>query len=220
MSEFSSGIMIQTCHKENVLKYMEKNTYLIQLNDLWLCRLSESDLCNHISEADYSEAVLNLSEHIPLMHIVNAEDHGFELGILHRKKLAFTFGINYGVESEFVFQLGQQLYGEEYMDRLFDDEVMKNIERETQKHSAEVEERIQSFFSGIGAEQIKQFQLFGFQQDVCERIQHILTYPNYQKDKLGYRMIRELYAAIGIDEFCFVSHYYISKNEENFIIVR
>ena len=105
------------------------------------------------------------------MHIVNAEDHGFELGILHHKKLIFNFGVDYGVESEFAFQIGQ-------------------------------------------------FRLFGFQQDVCDRIQHILTYQNHQKDKIGHQMIQDLYAAIRLEEFYFVSHSYVSENGEAFTIVR
>jgi len=58
---------------------------------------------------------------------VNAEDHGVELGILHHKKLAFNFGVDYGVESEFAFQIGQELYGDEFMLKLHDAEVIKHI---------------------------------------------------------------------------------------------
>ena len=220
MSEFSSGIMIRICHKDIALKYMEDNTYLIQLNDFWLCRLSENDFSNHLSERNYSEAVLNLSEHIPLMHIVNAEDHGFGLGILHHKNLVFNFGVDYGVEAEFAFQIGQELYGDEYMFKLHDAEVIKHIQRETKNRFAEVEEKIKSFFSEIDAEQIGHFSLFSFQQEVCDRIQHILTYQNHQIDKIGHQMIQELYAAIRLEEFCFVSHSYVSENREVFKIVQ
>jgi len=106
------------------------------------------------------------------------------------------------------------------MFKLHDAEVIKHIQRETENRFAEVEEKIQSFFSEIDAEQIGHFNLFGFQQEVCDRIQHILTYQNHQKDKIGHQMIQELYAAISLEEFCFVSHSYVSENREVFKIVQ
>jgi len=220
MSEFSSGIMIQSCHKNTALKFMEEGTELIQLNDSWLCMLSESDYCNDIAETNYTEEVLNLSEHIPLLNIVNAEDHEFMLGILYHKKLVFNFGIEYDVESEFVFQTGLELYGEEYIEKLFDEEVTEHVKRETEKRFVEVEGRVQSFFSNISPEQIGQFRLFGFQQDVCDKIQHILTCRNYHKDKSGHQMTRELLAALKLEEFQFISYDYVSNNREFYTIVQ
>lgn len=218
MSDFSSGILIRPAHKEIALKYLEDDTYLIKLNDAWLCRLSGNDFCD-MTEENYSEAVLNLSAHIPLMHIMSAEDHGFELGILHNKKLVFHFRVDYGVESEFASYIGSELYGNDYLKVMCDQEVIKRIQSEVQKHYHVIEERVESFFSGIGEDEVKQFGLFGFHQDDCTKIQNILTLSNYEKDEMGYQMIKELLAVLGLEEFSFVSYNYVNPDEGIFDVL-
>lgn len=215
MSEFSSGIMIQTCHKDIALNYMGNKTYLIQLNDYWLCRLSEND-------DDYSEKVLNLSEHIPLLHVINAEDHCFILHILYHKKNYFSFSILYYFETEFAFDLVEKLYGYTYIDQMRTDDhdaLDNKIDEEIEKHRDEIKEEIQSFFSEINAEQINKFRLFGFSQNVCEKLLQILTYQNYQKDGSGHKMIYEFLAAIRLENFVFISYNYVTSSKEDFLFL-
>lgn len=218
MSDFSSGIMINETFKELAKKYSEENTYLIKLDDAWLCRLSENDFCEMVAES-YSEAVLNLSNHIPLMHIINAEDHGFELSILHNKKVCFHFQVNYDVENEFAFAIGEELYGDEYMDLIFDTEVQENINNEVLRRHCEIEETIESFFSEINQDSIMQFKLFGFDNDICNKVKNILTVNNYKKDKCGHQMIDELLSVLMLSKFSFVSFDYVNPNEGIFEIV-
>lgn len=214
MSEFSSGIMLRACHKDIALKYMEDNSCLIQLNDFWLCRLSENGSIN------YSEEVLNLSEHIPLLYISNAEDYGFLLEILHHKKESFIFSIPYGFELVYAFKLGEQLYGDSYTEQMNNDDVEKNIEIEMKKRATEIEAEFQSFFSNINTEQVNKFRLFGFEEDTCEKIQHILTCQNYKKDFFGNQMIGELLDTIKLREFHFISYSYVTNYPEDHIFLQ
>lgn len=218
MSDFSSGILMNESFKELAKQYSEENTYLIKLDDGWLCRLSENDFCEMVAE-NYSEAVLNLSVQIPLLHIISAEDHGFELCILFHKKVVFHFQVNYGAENEFAFHIGTELYGDEYMDVVLDSKVQAHINNEVLRRYPEVEETIASYFSEINQEGIEQFKLFGFDNEICNKIQNLLTVNNYNKDKRGHQMINELLSVLKLSRFSFVSYNYVNPDEGIFEIL-
>jgi len=218
MSEFSAGIMLNVAHQEIAKAYLEDNTYLIRLNDTWLCRLSDNDdYCQ--KEEDYSQAVLDMSVQIPLLHIMNAEDHGFWLAILHNKKIVFQFDVPYNIESEFAFSIGQELYGDEFFDLMFEEETQEKVQNEVQRRRHEADEFVESFFSRISEDGIAQFELFGFDKPTCVEIAKILTLSNYKKDGMGRQMMQEFSAALRLSEFCWVSHHYVSLGDQDFDIV-
>jgi hypothetical protein len=104
MSNFSAGIMLKAEHEAVALEYMEDNVFLIRLNSNWLCRLSANDESSMMNIAKYSKAVLDLSERIPLMHVVHPEDHCFGLCILHESELVCRFGVSYEFDE---FDMGE-----------------------------------------------------------------------------------------------------------------
>jgi hypothetical protein len=94
MSDFSAAIIIRAEHEAIALEYLDDD-FLIRLNKNWLCRLSANDEINMMDISKYSKTVLNLSEQIPLMHVVHPEDHGFEMCILHKRNMICHFGVSY-----------------------------------------------------------------------------------------------------------------------------
>jgi hypothetical protein len=189
MSAFSSGIIINSSNRDIALKFKEANTYLVKLNDSWLCRLSENNFCKMTVES-YTEAVLDMSEHIPLLHLQNAEDHGFEMSILHDRELIFKFNIEYAIEDIFLFNIGKELYGDDYIDVMQESDVQERIQKEMQNRYHEI-----------------------------EKIKTALTIPNYKSDGIGFQMIRDLFDALEIENFSFISYHYVSQDEDIFDIV-
>lgn len=221
MSDFSAGILMHEKHREIAKVHLEKHTHLIELNDMWFCRLSENDFCEMAVES-YSEAVLAMSEQIPLLHVISAEDHEFELGILHHKKIVFHVRMPYDVVGNFAFDIVTELYGDECMEIIMNPDcaVQEKIKNEIQRRHHEVEEMVQSLFLEITEEGIEQFSQFGFDSDACAKIKDILTAENYQRDDMGYQMMKELFAVLKLSEFSFVSHKYVDLKNDIYNIVK
>ena len=220
MSDFSCGILIGNNHKDLAVNYMEPDTFLIKLNDEWLCRLSENDSKEIVLE-NYSQAVLDMSAQIPLLHIQHSEDYGFDMGVLHNGELVFRFGIEYAIESSFAFEVGDKLYEDvDYVLVMDKPEVVERVKREVSARCHEIDEKISRSFASVNDNNIKQFNLFGFDDERCSKIRNLLTEANYKKDDgLGFQMIQDLLAIIGLENFYFVSHRYACLGDNDFEIV-
>lgn len=218
MSDFSSGILISEKHRETARLHMEDNTYLIKLNDAWLCRLSKNDCCRMAVE-NYSDAVLDMSASIPLLHIINAEDYEFKLCILHKKQVIFHFHVDYMIWEEIVFQVVHQRYGGDFGAAVRDDKFREAIDQEKHRQRHKFDETINNFFSGITEDTVSQFILLGFDRATCEKIQDILTIDSYKKDNVGRQMVEELLSVLGLLEFTLISHKHVNQNEGFFDIV-
>ena len=218
MSDFSCGIMMGNNHKDVAVNYLEPDTVLIRLSNEWLCRLSESDSREMVVE-NYSQAVLDMSVKIPLLHIRHHEDHGFELGILHNKKIAFYFYVEYAIESNFSFNVGTELYGDDFAILMTKPDVKERVNSEVRSRYHEVDEKIERCFASINDINIKQFKLFGFDDEWCAKARNLLTASNYKKDGTFTCQINDLLAMLGLENFSFVSHRYVCLGDDNFEVV-
>ena len=188
MSDFSAAIMFKAEHEKLALEYMEDDVFLIRLNDSWICRLSENDQNCATLNGNYSNAVLDLSRRIPLMHVMNAEDHCLELNILHGGESVCCFAIVDDFDDEYGCSPSMEYYEAEGW--------------------------------GIDADEIDSFMLFGFDSDNCGEILNALS----SSDKNRWEKTATLFNILGINEFSFVSHHYLSSDKErgetHFIVIK
>lgn len=182
MSDFSGAVMLRAEHKDTALEYMEDNVFLIQLNDNWICRLSENDDSSMMNIAKYSKAVLDLSEEIPLMHVMHPEDHCFGLCILHKSELMCRFGVSY------------------------------EMDESEMEECPELSESMG--FGRFVKDEFEQFKLFGFDDNDCAKMYDIFTEVDMSDWKTKSESVRQLFSILGIENFSFVSHHYVSSDKE------
>jgi len=60
----------------------------IQYNEKWIGKLSPDDMND-----DYQPQTIGLSNEIPLLHIIHAEDHGLYIRVLHEGVIKFAFDL-------------------------------------------------------------------------------------------------------------------------------
>lgn len=100
MSDFTYGNLIRSENKELAKQYLAPDAYLINLNSKWVCMLSEDDkYFTEISDKTFSDNILELSTHIPILFFAHPEDHGFGYAILKDKKKISTLYVNYESDS-------------------------------------------------------------------------------------------------------------------------
>jgi len=217
MSEFSAGTLIKSHYKDKVLASLSKNEYLIQLQNSWLCKVSEYDMKNN-----YIEMNTNLSCDIPLLHIIHAEDHGFYCHILYKQKSVFMFDIPSELEPNFDMHIGDELYGDDYVERAFikrEEEVLKKVADEKNKRSHELEAQRQKIFEKVTEESINQFRLFEIEEDIIQQLQKIITIETYKKDNWGHQLVKEFREALGLNSFEWISYEYVSRDSKHYNII-
>jgi len=101
MSDFSAGFFFLSKNKDKIYPYMNQGEVLIQYNETWVGKLSSSDLSTNYQPQD-----ITLSNEVPMLHIIHAEDHGFFLRILHECAVVFEFDISYEVGTELYTEIG------------------------------------------------------------------------------------------------------------------
>ena len=184
MSDFSAAIMLRAEHEAIALEHMEDNVFLIRLNANWLCRLSANDEISIMNIEKYSKAVLDLSDRIPLMHVIHPEDHCFALCILYKREVVCRFGVSYEFEmDEIDWDEFPELPGAMGFGR---------------------------FVKG----EFENFKLFGFDDSDCAKMFATFTEVDMSDFRNKFESVRQLFSILGINEFSFVSHYYASSDKE------
>jgi len=217
MSEFSAGTVIKLKNKEKVLANLSEKEYLINLQNSWLCKVSEYDM-----DEKYIEINSNLSNEVPLLQIIHAEDHGFYCRIYYHQKTLFELDIPYELEGNFDMQIGHELYGDDYVEKAYikgEEEVIKKVSEEKKKRSHELEIKKQKIFAKIEADEIYQFRLFNIGEEVVLKLQNIITRETYEKDGWGRQLVNEFLEELGLSKFKWVSFDYVHNGSEHYEII-
>jgi len=217
MSEFSSGTVVKLQNKDKVLANLTEQEYLIDLQNSWLCKVSVHDMNDN-----YMEINRNLSNEVPLLHIIHAEDHGFYCCIYYQQKPLFTLAISYELEGNFDMQIGNELYGDDYAERAYikrEKEIFQKVSEEKKRRSHELEAQKKNIFTEIDKDRINQFTLFDIGEEDIQKLQKIITMETYEKDGWGRQLVNEFLDALNLNEFEWISFHYVCKDPEHFNII-
>ena len=204
MSDFSSGFFMLSENKEKVPPYLARNEWFIQLNEKWIGKLSPMD-----TSTEYQPQTLALSKEVPLLHLIHAEEHGFLIRILHERDVKFHFDISYDIGVELYTEIGNELYGDHWWRDVKTRDERNQRTREEWSKRLENQGMLDAFFSNLNLEKLETFQLFGVNKENLLKASKILTIKNCAKDSLG--MVYDLLDCLGLKEFYFVAHHYVSK---------
>jgi len=205
MSEFSAGIFTLSKYKDELYPFLTEEDLLIRYNEMWLGKLSPMDM-----SAGIQSQTIGLSKEIPLLHIINAEDHGFFIQILYDGEVKFRFDVPYDIGSDIFMEIGNELYGDE---KWFLDEDKVKTASDAMKNQPEIQNTIDGLFANISEESISAFELFGFGKETLQSIQNILTTANFKQN--SQEMVYDLLDYLGLGEFSFVAHSYISDGYDD-----
>ena len=76
-----------------------------------------------------------------------------------------------------------------------------------------IQNTIDGLFANITEESISAFELFGFGKETLQNIQNILTTANFKQN--SQEMVYDLLDCLGLGEFSFVAHSYISDGYDD-----
>ena len=225
MYGFTAGIFVLSKYKETIEQFLNEEEFLIKFNDTWLGKLSTVDSSRDYD--DYTESTLNLSEYIPLLHIVSLEGSCFMIRILHERKVKLHFDIPFELEKMMFSIVGFQLYGDGYMKYAIEKIIdgIKNAEID-EKINKEVKRRMRQpdfskrVFGEFDKDTLKEFKLFGFSEEICKKLSNILTIRNLQKKSYKCeQLIIEFLEQLGLDNLNFVEHSYVLKEKFSFDVI-
>ena len=216
MSDFSAGIFTVNKNKEKVYPYLTKDEVFIEYNEAWVGKLSSMDM-----DTDYEPQTLALSKEVPLLHIINAEDHGFLMRILHEGVVKFHFETSYDIQERLFNEVAHELYGDDCWDIMLSsigtsDDKMKRANEVTEKRFKDeniLETTIETVFADVNKGGLKTFEIFGFDEEIMQNIKHTLTIENYTENIP--QMVYNLLDCLGLKQFSFVSHRYVSHGDDD-----
>lgn len=214
MSDFSAGFFTVNENKEKIYPYLTKNEFLIQYNEAWVGKLSPADM-----ETDYQHQpqTIELSKEVPLLHVVNAEDHGFYMRILHEGEIGFSFEVSYDIRENVFEEVSYELYGDDRWDiMLTDGDKMKEANEATEKRIQDeniIETTVATYFANINDDNLKIFEIFGFDEETIRNIKNILTVENCIDN--SHKMVDNLLDCLGLKQFSFVSYKYVSYGDDD-----
>ena len=216
MSDFSAGIFTVNKNREKVYPYLTKDEVFIQYNEAWIGKLSSMDM-----ETDYQPQTLALSKEVPLLHIIDAEDHGFLMRILHEGEIKFHFETSYYIQEQLFSEVAHELYGDDCWDIMVssigsNDDKMKKANEITKKRFKDeniLEKTIATVFDDVNKGGLKIFEVFGFNEEIMQNIKHTLTIENYTENIP--QMVYNLLDCLGLKQFSFVSYSYVSRGDDD-----
>jgi len=211
MSDFTCANLILLKDVEIAKKYLEPNSYLIELNKKWVCLLTENDLSyNDVGGKTFSDDIIALSEEAPVLFFINAEDHGAEYNILHKGKSLGSLSIQHDLIPNSAIEIASEMHGDEE-----GFEKWMNAPEEFDKLAIEKNrEYISQNFSDLNLEG---FKVFGFPDSVIDELKELLTAANFLD--MPSRMCRTLMTILELRELCFVSWHYASKDDRAYSII-
>jgi len=212
VSDFSAGVFILSKHKYRVYPFLKDDEFFIQYNEHWVGKLSPTD-----TNEDFQVQTLALSKEAPLLHIINAEDHGFCVQILHEEKIIFKFEIPYNIEADYAHEIGTELFGEDWF--LDFDKAQERYQQANEEAAKRLAEKNipAKYFDDINDEKLQAFHVFGFDEKTLKKVQQILTVENFTQD--SYEMVHAFLYSIYLTKFSFVSHSYISHGDDRFTLL-
>ena len=206
MSEFSEGYFAKNENKEKIYPYLTKEELLIQLNEKWVGKLSELD-CE-----DPQPKTVALSNDVPLLYLSHAEDHGFDIMILHKEDVKFEFYLSYELEYDVYAEIAVELYGENWT------EIVgwhhEKIKVESGKRMPDI---INQIFADINLERLEPFKLFGISEENIAKIADIFTVKNYNESESLHDIFADLVHFLGLEEFHWISHRYCSRDDSRVV---
>jgi len=208
MSDFSAGVFALSKNKDKVYPFLTKKDLFIQYNDQWVGKLSDTDY-----EERFQPQTIALSKEVPLLYIMNAEDHGFSMKILHDGNTTFQFELPYYAEAELAHELGYELFGEEW---LFEPDKLEQRSKQANEEAAKILKEQGApaiYFASINEENLKAFHVFDFSHDTLQEICEILTVENFVQG--SHKMVFALLNCIGLTDFSFVAHSYVFTEDED-----
>lgn len=226
MSDFSAACLVQSKYREAAEKHLDKGSYLIRLNEEWLCLLSERDLAGDIHTFSFTELQIELSQLIPVMLFRDAEDHGADFNILYGGKIVSSFSLEYGFEENRKYMIMEDLFGfDDYMHATEEEreEMLRKADLVYSEKRGEYEMELEAEFHAIYPEN---FKLFGFNKEKLDRISALLTIENYQTLKkredciIEHIMIRKFKEILGIGELEWTAWGYVDRNRELYEVLK
>lgn len=198
MSDFSAGYFTVSKYKDQVYPYLLAGEKFVAYNPQWVGKFSPQDM----DDEPHPQTIL-LSRAVPLLHVIHAEDHGFNLRVYHQGKVQFAFDIPHMAGEELLFELGQEKYGDEFF---LDEGVMTALQAEVDGILAQ-QGVPHCFFEGITREGLECFKLFDLPDDTLDKMMEILTVARYTAG--SHQLVYDLLDTIGLTEFDFISYDYI-----------
>jgi len=215
MSDFSVGYFTRNENKEKVYPYLTEDELFIQYNDEWIGKLSALDW-----EKPQPQTVA-LSKEMPLLYVMNAEDHGFSMKILHDEEVKFDLDISYDIRERIFDEVAHELYGEDCWEIMMSsigtsDNKMEMANQVTEKRIKDeniLETAMKITFANINDDSLKIFEIFGFDEEIIQNLKQILTIKNGIEN--SHQMIYNLLDCLGLKQFSFVSYEYVSGGEDD-----
>ena len=212
MSDFSAGIFILYKDKDKVFPFLTEGEFFIQYNAQWAGKLSPLD-----TGYDLPPQTMALSKETPLLHIIHAEDHGFSMRIIHNAAVTFTFEMPYMAQAELAHEIGNELFGEAwFLDTDKAPERYRQADVEAAKRLKE--QGIPGiYFTPNHEESLRAFQVFGIGDETIQNLRSLLNVENFKKD--AHEMIYAALDALGLTQFSFVAHDYVSGDDDRFVFL-
>ena len=214
ISEFTYANLILAKNKELVKKYLEPNSYLIKLDDNWICFVNVDDLK---IDGAVSERYLALSEQTPVLVFYNAEDHGCGYKILHNKEIISFFDLDYEFGYNTGLNMSQEMFGEdEGMEMWYG---IRDFPRQEDRDKIRklVEEKEIEYYKNIALySNLSNFKLFEFSDTVIISLNELFTQENFINRTWSVKKFMEI---IGIEKCCWLSWNYVKGHEENYSII-
>ena len=212
MSDFTYANLISSSNKETAKAFLEADAYLLDFSDKWSCLLTRNDTAVNIADKKgFSETILSLSEKIPVLYFLHAEDHGLGFLILHNRNIVSSFEIDWGHYADLSRIIAEEMYGDEGFDKW-----MKDFDKFEDLALERRQEYISKLFFEIHPEN---FSLFGFPSDDIAKINETLNPKSVSTESDITVMINALIAILGLEEFTFVSWDYVKKQEKAYPII-
>ena len=198
MSSFIYANLILSKDVEIAKEYHEPNTYLIKINDRWVCRIAETDY-NGLS-GEFSDTVFSMSEHIPVLFFSNSDNIGLGFSILQNRKIISSFYIDHEFDADLSLKIAYEMYGNEKGLDYWLEDMSKFIKLAAEQR----DERLQKNFSNINVEN---FKLFCCTDEDIHELKNCLTPKNYDESCIS--MIKKFVKVMKLKEMEYKSWNYV-----------
>lgn len=225
MSEFTSGILFRHAFKESACCCLEERTCLIEFDENWLCRLSDYD-SEYLGANKYSESLLKMSETVPMLLFVFAEDYSSGFEILHNREVHGSVFLDWGLYGSWLHNTFGKLYGEEYfLDHLTPEEVEERLKKVNEIVQKDYEAYLNAKRTEFSSFNWSDFKDLDFDDKTVNSIKEIFNadlYPDNIKDyspKIEFEMIEKFKEAVGLTYFEWISKDYADHHDDERIKV-
>ncbi|WP_066499816.1 hypothetical protein [Abyssisolibacter fermentans] len=203
MSEFTSGNLILSKHKNVIDKNKIEGIKIGELNSKWTVILTENDYLDEVPEY-----IINISKETPVMIFLNFEDHGWGYKIINNKKELANIYVDYELVFTMITQKAEERYPNEddIIEFLFSNDTGKDVHENLYDevyNSSEYKNAVEEQFKN---KNVEVFELFGLDTKDINKLTELLTADTFFKGRYMRDQVENFKEILGIIEMEWVNY--------------